>query len=101
MNTIGMLITTFKRNVTSHLRGCPSGKILTNYTSEESLINYTVQVCFPFSKRHQPVRSETIEARVLLLNLSEFIGYVDLTDFRDVSPKPSKDDDKPKCVGKF
>ena len=61
MNTIGMLITTFKRNVTSHLRGCPSGKILTNYTSEESLINYTVQVCFPFSKRHQPVRSETTE----------------------------------------
>ena len=24
--------------------------------------------------------------RVLLLNLSEFIGYVDLTDFREISP---------------
>ena len=39
--------------------------------------------------------------RVLLLNLSEFIGYVDLTDFREISPKPSRDDDKRKCVEKF
>ena len=39
--------------------------------------------------------------RVLLLNLREFTGYVDLTDFRDISPKPSRDDDKQKCVRKF
>ena len=39
--------------------------------------------------------------RVLLLNLSEFIGYVDLTDFREISPKRSRDNDKRKCVEKF
>ena len=38
--------------------------------------------------------------RVLLLSLSKFIGYVDLTDFCEISPKPSGDD-KQKCVGKF
>ena len=33
--------------------------------------------------------------------LSEFIGYVDLTDCREISPEHSRDNDKPKCVGKF
>ena len=36
-------------------------------------------------------------ARVLLLNLSEFIGYVDLTDFREISRNPSRGDDKRNC----
>ena len=33
--------------------------------------------------------------------LSEFIGYGDLTDFREISPEHSKGNNKPKCVGKF
>jgi len=33
--------------------------------------------------------------------LSEFIGYANLTDFREISPEHSRDTDKPKCVGKF
>ena len=32
--------------------------------------------------------------------LSEIIGYVDLTDCREISPEHSRDNDKPKCVGK-
>ena len=31
----------------------------------------------------------------------EFIGYLDLTDFRQISPKHSRNKDKRKCVGKF
>ena len=56
-------------------------------------------MCFPFSKRQEPVRSETTEGS--LLNLSEFIGYVDLAEFRKISPKPSRDNDKQNYVGKF
>ena len=33
--------------------------------------------------------------------LSEFIGYADLTDFRESSPEHSRDNDKQKCVEKF
>ena len=33
--------------------------------------------------------------------LSEFIGYIDLTDFRQISPKHPRNDDKRRCVGKF
>ena len=33
--------------------------------------------------------------------LSEFIGYIDVTDFRQISPKHSRKNDKQKCVGKF
>lgn len=33
--------------------------------------------------------------------LSEFIGYADSTDFREISPEHSRDNNKPKCVGKF
>ena len=33
--------------------------------------------------------------------LSEFIGCADSTDFHETSSKHSRDNDKPKCVGKF
>lgn len=33
--------------------------------------------------------------------LSEFIGYVDLKDCREISPENFRDNDKLKCVGKF
>ena len=33
--------------------------------------------------------------------MSEFIGYADFTDCREISPEHSKDSDKPECVGKF
>ena len=33
--------------------------------------------------------------------LSEFIGYADLTDFREILPDHSRDNDKRKFVGKF
>ena len=33
--------------------------------------------------------------------MSEFIGYLDLTDCRESSPEHSRDNDKPKCVGKL
>ena len=33
--------------------------------------------------------------------LSEFIRYADSTDFREISPEHSRDDNKPKDVGKF
>ena len=33
--------------------------------------------------------------------LSEFIGYIDLTDFRQITPKHSRNNDKRKCVEKF
>ena len=29
------------------------------------------------------------------------MGYVDLTDCREISPEHSRENDKPKCVGKF
>ena len=33
--------------------------------------------------------------------LSEFIGYADSRDFREISPEHSRGSNKPKCVGKF
>ena len=33
--------------------------------------------------------------------MSEFRGYIDLTDFRQISPKHLSNNDKRKCVGKF
>ena len=33
--------------------------------------------------------------------LREFIGYSDLTDFRPISSKNSRNNDKGKCIGKF
>ena len=33
--------------------------------------------------------------------LSESIGYIDLSDFRQISPKHFRNSDKPKFVGKF
>ena len=33
--------------------------------------------------------------------MSEFIGYIDLTDFLQISPKRSRNNDKRKRVGKF
>ena len=33
--------------------------------------------------------------------LSESLGFIYLTDFRQISPKHSKNNDKRKCVGKF
>ena len=33
--------------------------------------------------------------------LSRFIGQVDSTDCHEISPEHSRDNDKPKCVGKF
>ena len=33
--------------------------------------------------------------------LSEFIGYADSTDFCETSPEHSRDNNKPKCVGKL
>jgi len=33
--------------------------------------------------------------------LNEFIGYADLTDFREISPEHSRDNDDRKCVGNF
>ena len=33
--------------------------------------------------------------------LSEFIGYIDLIDFRQISPKHSRINDKRKSAGKF
>ena len=33
--------------------------------------------------------------------MTEFIGYADSTDFREISPKHSWDNNEPKCVGKF
>ena len=47
-----------------------------------------------FSKRKYDFRRTTS-------TLSEFIRYGDLTDFREISPEHSKDNNKPKCVGKF
>ena len=32
--------------------------------------------------------------------MSEFIGCADSTDFRQISPEHSRDNDKQKCVGK-
>ena len=32
--------------------------------------------------------------------MTEFIGYADSTDFRQISPERSRDNDKRKCVGK-
>ena len=34
-------------------------------------------------------------------SLSEFIGYADLKDCHEISPGHFRDNDKPKCVGKF
>ena len=33
--------------------------------------------------------------------LSEFIGFIDLTDFLQIPPKHSRNNEKRKCVGKF
>ena len=33
--------------------------------------------------------------------LTEFIGYADSADCREISPEHSRDNDKQKCVGKF
>ena len=33
--------------------------------------------------------------------LSEFIGYAELTDCREIPPEHCRDSDKPKGVGKF
>ena len=33
--------------------------------------------------------------------MSEFIGYIDLTDFRHISLKHPRNNDKRRCVGKF
>ena len=38
---------------------------------------------------------------VVASTLSEFIGYADSTDFREISPEQSRDNNKPKRVGKF
>ena len=33
--------------------------------------------------------------------LTEFIGYADSADCREIPPEDSRDNDKQKCVGKF
>ena len=45
--------------------------------------------------------SHLIFEGIHLSTLSEFIGYVDLTDCHEISSEHSRDNDKPNCVGKF
>ena len=51
---------------------------------------------------------EPLQAKILHMILggihplsSEFMGYSDSTDFREISPEHSRDDNEPKCDGKF
>ena len=41
------------------------------------------------------------KGRELSSNLREFIGYADSTDFCEISPEHSRDNNEPKNVGKF